>query len=150
VPLYKKILVALDGSAAAERGLREAIRLAKADAAELLILHVANEFYAYAYIEGMGLDADKMEALRHEGRRLLDRARAAAERQGVRARSVMREIASGAAAESIVREAKKQGVGLIVLGTHGRRGLRRMVLGSDAEQVVRTATVPVLFVRAPA
>ncbi|HEU5178993.1 MAG TPA: universal stress protein [Burkholderiales bacterium] len=54
----------------------------------------------------------------------------------------------GPAAGPIVREARKQRADLIVLGTHGRRGVRRLVLGSDAEQVVRTASVPVLLVRA--
>jgi nucleotide-binding universal stress UspA family protein len=60
----------------------------------------------------------------------------------------MRETIGGPAADTIVREARKQGADLIVLGTHGRRGVRRLVLGSDAEQVVRTSRVPVLLVRA--
>jgi nucleotide-binding universal stress UspA family protein len=59
----------------------------------------------------------------------------------------MRETVGGAAADAIVREAKKQRADLIVLGTHGRRGMRRMVMGSDAEEVVRTARVPVLLVK---
>jgi nucleotide-binding universal stress UspA family protein len=61
---------------------------------------------------------------------------------------VAREIVGGPAADVIVREAKKQRADLIVLGTHGRRGMRRLVLGSDAEQVVRMSPVPVLLVRA--
>jgi nucleotide-binding universal stress UspA family protein len=66
----------------------------------------------------------------------------------VRATTVLRETIGGAAADAIVREARKQRADLLVLGTHGHRGLRRMVLGSDAEQVVRSASVPVLLVRA--
>jgi len=145
---YRRILVAVDGSPAAQRGLREAIRLAKAQRARLFILHVVNEFYAYDYMAGAAAGADVMALLRDAGRRILARAQAAARKQGVRAATVMREIVGGAAADPIAREARRLRADLIVLGTHGRRGVRRLVLGSDAEQVVRTATVPVLLVRA--
>jgi nucleotide-binding universal stress UspA family protein len=144
---YRRILVAVDGSDAATRGLREALRLAKSDRAELCIFHVVNQFYAFAAPEA-AVSVDVVPALREGGKRVLAKARAAAEKQGVKAKTVMRETIGGSAAGAIVREAKKQGAGLIVLGTHGRRGLRRMVLGSDAEEVVRTARVPVLLVRA--
>lgn len=144
---YKKILVAVDGSPAAERGLREAIRLAKSQRARLFILHVVNEFMAYNYLESMAIGTDVRAVLREAGRKILERAQAEARRQGVKAATVMREIVGGAAADPIVREARKLGAELIVLGTHGRRGVRRLVMGSDAEQVVRTASVPVLLVR---
>ncbi len=72
---------------------------------------------------------------------------AAAEKEGIRAKTLLRETLGGPAADSIVRDARRQRADLIVLGTHGRRGLRRMVLGSDAEAVVRTSPVPVLLVR---
>lgn len=145
---YRKILVAVDGSQVATRGLREAIRLAKAERARLCILHVVNDFDAYAVMEGAGLDADPREALRKAGRRTLAKAQALAERHAIKPASVLREILSGPSADVIVREAKKLGADLIVLGTHGRRGMRRLVMGSDAEQVVRISAVPVLLVRA--
>lgn len=144
---YGRILVAVDGSPAAAKGLREAIRLAKEGGAQLLVLHVVNEFYAYTAIEGAGLAADVPKLLREGGRKVLAKAQAEAARQGVKAQGLLREIAGGPAANAIVREAKKQRAGLIVLGTHGRRGMRRLVLGSDAEEVVRSAPVPVLLVR---
>jgi nucleotide-binding universal stress UspA family protein len=144
---YRRILVAVDGSAAAMRGLREALRLAKSERAELCIFNVVNEFYAFATPEA-AVSVDVVPALREGGKRVLAKAQAAAEKQGVKAKTVMRETVGGAAADAIVREAKKQRAELIVLGTHGRRGVRRLVLGSDAEQVVRTASVPVLLVRA--
>jgi nucleotide-binding universal stress UspA family protein len=137
----------VDGSAAGTKGLREAMRLAKDTRAELVILHVVSEFYAYYTIEGAGLGTDVYDALRESGRRVLDKAEKLAKAQGLKAKPVMREIVGGAAADTIVREAKKQRADLIVLGTHGRRGVRRLVMGSDAEQVVRTAPVPVLLVR---
>jgi nucleotide-binding universal stress UspA family protein len=145
---YRTILVAVDGSSAATRGLREALRLAKAQGAQLCILQVVNEFDAYAVMEGAGLGADLLATLRDNGRRILAKAHSVAESHAVKTRSVLRQVAGGPVAEVIVREARKLGADLIVLGTHGRRGLRRLVLGSDAEQVVRIAPVPVLLVRA--
>mgnify|MGYP006200494701 CR=1 FL=1 len=144
---YRRILVAVDGSPTSMKGLREAIRLAKSQRARLFILHVVNEFMAYNYLESMAIGTDVRAVLREAGRKILERAQAEARRQGVKAATVMREIVGGAAADPIVREARKLGADLIVLGTHGRRGVRRLVLGSDAEQVVRTASVPVLLVR---
>lgn len=144
---YKRILVAVDGSGASSKGLREALRLAKREGARLFILHVVNEFPAFAGMDGSA-PVDLVPMLREGGRRILARARAAAEKAKVKPTILMREIIGGPAADPIVREAKKQRADLIVLGTHGRRGVRRMVLGSDAEQVVRTSPVPVLLVRA--
>lgn len=146
---YRKILVAVDGSAASNKGLREAIRLAKAEGAKLFIVHVVDEFQAFASLDGMvaAPGADLVSALREGGKRVLARASALAGKSRVPAKAILREMLSGPAAYPIVREARKVGADLIVLGTHGRRGLRRLVLGSDAEQVVRTASVPVLLVR---
>ena len=147
---YRKILVAVDGSPAAAKGLHEAIRLAGEEGAQLSILHVVDEFYAFATLDGMAPGVDLVPAFRQAGQRVLEEARMAAEKAKLKVTAVMRETVGGPAADVIVAEADKQGADLIVLGTHGRRGVRRMVLGSDAEQVVRTASVPVLLVRAPA
>ena len=148
---YRKILVAVDGSTASAKGLREAIRLAKTDSARLFILHVVDEYPAFAALDGMmagAPGADLVPAMREGGKRVLAKAEGVARKQKVKAKAILREMLSGPAAYPIVREAKKLGADLIVLGTHGRRGVRRLVLGSDAEQVVRTASVPVLLVRA--
>ena len=148
---YRKILVAVDGSAASAKGLREALRFAKAERARLFILHVVDEYPAFAALDGMmagAPGADLVPALREGGKRVLARAKSTAEKAGVPAKAILREMLSGPAAYPIVREARRLGADLIVLGTHGRRGVRRIVLGSDAEQVVRTAPVPVLLVRA--
>ena len=147
---YRKILVAVDGGAAANRGLREAMRLARSAGAQLLILHVVNEFHALATPAAGAAAVDVSPRLREAGRKLLADAAARAARHGVRAKTLSREVFAGGVAEAIVREARRQGADLIVLGTHGRRGLKRLVLGSDAELVVRTAPVPVLLVREPA
>jgi nucleotide-binding universal stress UspA family protein len=148
VSAYRRILVPVDGSPTATKGLREAIRLAKDSRAQLVLLHVVNEFYAFANLDGFAPGADLVPALREGGRRILAKAKALADREGIRAKTLMRETLGGPAADTIVRDARRQRADLIVLGTHGRRGLRRAVLGSDAEQVVRRSPVPVLLVRA--
>jgi nucleotide-binding universal stress UspA family protein len=147
---YRKILVPVDGSPTGGAGLREAIRLAKGQEASLQLVHVVD----YHYVVMSGLEAgayidDLMASLRQSGRRVLQRAEELARKAGVGASSVLLESPSGPAADAIVRQAKKWKADLIVLGTHGRRGMRRMLMGSDAEQVVRSSPVPVMLVRAP-
>jgi nucleotide-binding universal stress UspA family protein len=147
---YRKILVAVDGSAASAKGLREAIRLAKAEGARLFILHVVDQYPAFAALGGMmaaAPGADLVPALREGGKRVLAKAERLAKKRKIKAKAILREMLSGPAAYPIVREARRVGADLIVLGTHGRRGVRRLVLGSDAEQVVRSAPVPVLLIR---
>jgi len=147
---YRKILVAVDGSPASGKGLREAIRLARAERAKLFIMHVVDEFQAFAAMDGLvgAPGADLLSALREGGKRILAKAMGTALKQKIKPKGILREMLSGPAAYPIVREARKLRADLIVLGTHGRRGVRRLVLGSDAEQVVRAASVPVLLVRA--
>ena len=145
---YRKILAAVDGSGASNKGLREAVRLAKEERAQLSLVHVVNEYPAYAMPDaGAYAAVDLVSVLRKSGKEILAKAKADVEKQGLRPKAILRETFAGPAADTIVREAKKQHADLIVLGTHGRRGVRRLVLGSDAEQVVRTARVPVLLVR---
>ena len=81
------------------------------------------------------------------GKAILARAAAEAKTRGVKAKTVLAENIAGRVADVIVRQAKKARADLIVIGTHGRRGLTRMVMGSDAELVVRYAPAPVLLVR---
>ena len=94
---YRKILVAVDGSPAAEKGLREAIRVAGAGASALVVVHVVNEFYAYTAMEGAGLGTDVQEPLREAGRGILEKARTLAARRRLEPKLVMREISGGPA-----------------------------------------------------
>ena len=146
--MFRRILVPLDGSPTARRGLREAIGLARDQGAKLRIVHVVDEGMVLGAAEA-GVDIEPLvEALVKSGRGVLERGRRAAAKQGVRAGTAIYESMAGPASESILREARKWRADLIVMGTHGRRGLRRVVLGSDAEHVVREAPVPVMLVRA--
>ena len=77
-------------------------------------------------------------------------AAALAKRGGLKFSEAMLETMTATAADLIVREAKKGRGDLIVISTHGRRGVSRLGMGSDAEQIVRTSPVPVMLVRAKA
>lgn len=146
--MYKKILAPIDGSPTSNAGLDEAIRLAGDQGAALQLFHLVDEFIVVAGADGPALYAGELiESLRQEGKRIVDKAEATARRKGVTPESIMIESFGGKAADAIVKQAKKWGADLIVLGTHGRRGIKRLVMGSDAEEVIRTATVPVLLVR---
>ena len=146
--MYRKILVPVDGSKTSRRGLKEAVRLAKDQGAKLRLVHVVDEQPVLSVVES-GVDVqDLCDGLVKSGRALVERVKREAEKLGVRAETVVYESVTGPPAEAILREARKWKADLIVMGTHGRRGLKRMVLGSDAEQVVREAKVPVMLVRA--
>jgi len=149
--MYKRILVPVDGSATSLRGLKEAVRLAKQQHAALRLLHVVDELPLIMNLEGGIYIESMLETMRAEGRKILARAQAQARGLGARPQAVMLESMSGRVADVIVREAKKWRADVIVIGTHGRRGVTRLVLGSDAEEVLRASPVPVLLVRgAPA
>ena len=97
------------------------------------------------------IDYDKFrEGLNQFGRQLLAKAGEQAKAQGVTAETSLHDLRGGRVADAIVEEARQSRCDLIVIGTHGRRGVSRALMGSDAESVVRSSPVPVLLVRAPA
>jgi nucleotide-binding universal stress UspA family protein len=145
--MYNRILVPVDGSSTSRRGLDEAIKLAQGSGASLRIVHVVNEFVmdtAYAFPQ---FYEQVIAVMRDSGAKLLAEAEAYARERGVDCHSELHETVGGRAADAIVAQAKEWPADLIVLGTHGRRGLRRLALGSDAELVLRLSPVPVLMVR---
>jgi nucleotide-binding universal stress UspA family protein len=146
--LYKRILVPVDGSATSTRGLREALRIARSEGARVWLLHVLDEFLAFSDPESARYSDLVIASFKRGGERILAKAAALARARAVKAQTLMPEIVGGPAAGEIVSQAKKLRADLIVIGTHGRRGLKRLALGSDAEQVVRNSPVPVLLVRA--
>lgn len=146
--MYPRILVPLDGSPTAQRGLREAIALARVHRSRLVLLHVLDD---YPMLVESAFAAEAFEhlriSMRQQGERLLVDALAAATQAGVTAETRLREISVYRVAPAIVHECAEAGCDLIVMGTHGRRGFNRLLLGSDAETVLKTSRVPVLLVR---
>jgi nucleotide-binding universal stress UspA family protein len=145
--VYKKILVAVDGSVTSLRGLNEAIRLAKATGARLLLVHVLNTLILETEIASTAYYQALAEEIRSSGLKILEHAAMVARDAGVPFEQQMVEKIGAHAWKEIVAQASDSGAELIVLGTHGRRGLKRLILGSDAELVLRHAPVPVLMVR---
>jgi nucleotide-binding universal stress UspA family protein len=145
--MYRKILVAVDGSAPSLRGLTEAIGLAKALGSELRLVHVVNEFIDGVYGPGAMYYDHVLAALREAGAGVLQKAVGIVRKEGLEPEHKLIEIVGGRIADQIVKDATDWRADLIVLGTHGRRGLKRLALGSDAELVLRRSPVPVLLVR---
>ena len=148
--MYKRILVPIDGSDTAARGLAEAIALARELKATVRLLNLTSDFVLMVEMSNV-IDYEKFrEGLNQVGRRLLAQASELAKAQGVTAETSLHDLRGGRVADAIVEEARQSRCDLIVIGTHGRRGVARAMLGSDAENVVRSSPVPVLLVRAPA
>jgi nucleotide-binding universal stress UspA family protein len=145
--MYKRILVPVDGSAPSMKGLREALRLAKACGAKLRLVHVVDQSLALRDSAFAFGTEQILGMLRAGGEKALRSAQAAAARQGVRAETLLIEGGKGRVADAVVAAARKWRADLLVLGTHGRRGISHLVFGSDAELVVRQAPAPVLLVR---
>ena len=149
--MYKRIMVAVDGSHTSLRGLQEAIALARDQAATLRILHVIDEFALVQFpgLDGGGLYVGDMMRMQAEaGKAVVAAGLQAAEAAGVHAEGEAVEWFSGPVWQCIVEQAAKWKAELLVLGTHGRRGFNRMFMGSDAERVLRLASMPILLVRA--
>ncbi len=146
--MFKRILVPIDGSRTSDLGLDEAIRMARRERATLCLLHVVDESVLTRNLDVGGAAVERLlESLRESGRVILARAASRLRKQRVRFKTVLVENVIRGVADVIVGQAKKWRADLIVIGTHGRRGLTRMVMGSDAEGVVRMTPVPVLLVR---
>jgi nucleotide-binding universal stress UspA family protein len=145
--MYKRILAPIDGSATSKRGLDEAIRLAKDQQAQLHIVHVLSDAYVNVALLSGAYAGDLLPRLRAEADSVLASAGAAARAAVPETQISLLEYHGSQIAEAIIAEATKWQADLIVMGTHGRRGIARAVMGSDAEYVVRHAPVPLLLVR---
>jgi len=145
--MFKRILVPIDGSGPSRAGLERAIAFAKNQNARLRLLHVVDENGVVQSMEPTMNIGELLDSLVAEGRKILAAAAATAKKHGVKADTVLYEVLIGRVADRIVREAAKWHADVIVMGTHGRRGIGRLVMGSDAENVLRQSPVPVLLVR---
>jgi len=128
--MYTRIMIPLDGSELAQTALPHALDLGRALGATLVLLHVR----------------DGRKGSPEAARRYLEYLRRGHTGDGVAIELAVRE---GAVAEAIVRAADEERIDIIVMATHGRSGMQRVVYGSVAEQVLRSSTRPVLLVRVP-
>lgn len=141
--MYSEILVPTDGSPASDAAIEHAIGLAKQNDARLHALYVVDSA-AYSTLEA-GAEI-VVEALESEGKKATSRVADAADAAGV---DCTTSVTTGTAYRSITDYVEEHGIDMVVMGTHGRKGLDRYLLGSVTERVVRTSEVPVLTVRQP-
>jgi nucleotide-binding universal stress UspA family protein len=147
--MYRKLLVATDGSPLSKKAVRSAIDLAAALGAELVALYVVPR-YPVSYFEG-GVTIPAQEVSRIEeqwsqkGQAVVDAVLQTATAAGVKAKAVVSR--SELVAESILAAVKKHRCDLVVMASHGRKGLKRILLGSETQQVLTHGSVPVLVLR---
>lgn len=146
--MYTRILVPVDGSPTSDRGLQEAIKLATLTGAQLRLIHVIDQYIYATGMDGSAMGGDLFLILRQSGEQVLKACKAQVEAAGVPVETSLIESLAGRVCDLVVAEAKTWKADLIVIGTHGRRGVGRLFMGSDAEQILRLATSPVLLVRA--
>lgn len=148
--MYQRILVPVDGSPTSDKGLDEAVKLARLTGAELRLVHVVDQLSFASGLDPYGAYAgDLITSLRETGEGVLAQAKSRVETLGIKVESRLFDNFANRVSDMVIEEARDWGADLIVIGTHGRRGISRWMLGSDAEQIVRMAPVPVLLIRMP-
>jgi nucleotide-binding universal stress UspA family protein len=148
--MYKQILCPVDGSSTSDCGVTHAIELAKNQKANLHFLHVVDNYFPIVDVTGDLNYIDITDRLREHGKKILTQARESAKLAGVSASVKLVASTRGQIYKSILNHVNKCHADLIIMGTHGLRGIERLVMGSDAETIARTSPVPVLLVRTKA
>ena len=147
--MYERILVATDGSTLSKKAVASAIALAALSQAELVALKVIPR-YPQSYFEG-GLALQAAEVSRVEkqwaedAQSIVDAVQKAALTKGVKAKAIT--VKSDLVSDAIISAAKKHKCDLIVMASHGRRGIKRLLLGSETQLVLTHSHVPVLVLR---
>ena len=142
--MYKRILVPVDGSDTSTKALVAALQLARDAGGRVRLVHALDEL---AYVSGYEYGADVIRIAREQADRVLADGLAVAGAAGVPADAKLLEAAGQRLGDVVAAAAQAWEADLVVVGTHGRRGIGRVLLGSGAEQVIRSAPVPVLSIR---
>ncbi len=147
--MYNKILVPTDGSALSKKAVRSAIDLAASLGAQLVALHVVPR-YPMSYFEGgMTISADDVARTEKlwadKGQAMVDAAVKLAKGSKVDAKGVVAQ--SDLVAEAVMTTARKHKCDLVVMASHGRKGLKRILMGSETQHVLTHSTIPVLVLR---
>lgn len=146
--MYKRILVPVDGSDTANKALVAALQMARDSGGAVRIIHVLEELaQVIAYDPYGAYPGDLGKLMRDNGQKVLADAMAIAQSSGVPTDERLVEARGQRLGEVVLHEADAYHADLMVVGTHGRRGLGRVLLGSGAEQIIRTSPIPVLVIR---
>jgi nucleotide-binding universal stress UspA family protein len=146
--MYTRIVVAVDGSETSGRALNEATKLAREMSSIILLLHVYEEMPIMLEPDGMNmiLMQNGLKAVSDAGKELLEKHKGQLAEQGMTVETKLIETYCGRIGSVIAEEAQKWNADLLVVGTHGRKGIAHLLMGSVAEGVTRTASMPVLLV----
>ena len=147
--MYEKILVATDGSSLSKKAVSSAISLAALAGAALVVIKVVPR-YPQSYFEGgLALQAAEVGRIEQqwaeEGQAVVDEVKKQAELRGVKTRALT--VKSDIVSDAIIAAAKKNKCDLIVMASHGRKGVKRLLLGSETHQVLTHSHIPVLVLR---
>ena len=146
--MYKRILVPIDGSQTSTRALVAALQMARDSGGSVRLIHVTEDLNQIVSYDPHGAyPGDLIKVMRENGLKILNQALDVSKSAGVAADQRLVEATGQRLAEVVNKEAAAYSADLIVLGTHGRRGIGRVLLGSGAEQIIRSALVPVLVIR---
>jgi nucleotide-binding universal stress UspA family protein len=145
--MYKRILVPVDGSPTSNKALTAALQLARDSGGRVRLLHALDEL---VYLSGFEYTGDIIGLAREGAAKVLADAMAIAQAAGVPADQQLADRPGQRLGQTVSDAASAWEADLVVVGTHGRRGIGRVLMGSGAEQIVRMAPVPVLVVRGDA
>ena len=148
--MYSRLLVPLDGSPTSLLALDHARALAHLSGGTVILLHVVEPTrHSTGFERPKVYIEDVRPRFMAAGQALLDEAANGLRQDGLAVETVLLESGAERVSEPIAKQAEASACDLVILGTHGRRGVDRLLLGSDAEQIARIAPVPVMLVRQP-
>ncbi len=145
--MYKRIVVPVDGSETAQKALTTALQMARESNGCVHLVHVVEGLTPMAADPYGAYSGEVIEVMRQSGRKILDDALALARAEGVQADTQLFDNFGARLAEVVADSATRFNADLMVVGTHGRRGLGRVLMGSGAEQIIRLSPVPELVLR---
>lgn len=147
--MFKRVIVPVDGSQTSNKALTVALQMARDSGGSVRIIHVIEgSNYGSNIMQIEGFSGDAMQPIRSAAKKILDDAMALAEPFGVQTDTKLFDTVDGRLADAVGNAATEWQADLIVVGTHGRRGIGRILMGSGAEQIMRQAPIPVLVIRA--
>ncbi|OQW41133.1 MAG: universal stress protein [Proteobacteria bacterium SG_bin4] len=144
--MYQRIIVPIDGSTTSEYALDEAIKFAQQQKAHIIVLHVIEDVLFSENDDYINY-AELVHALRANGEKILARAQNKMRQAGIEHETKLLVAQGQRVVDVIINEAKNQSADLIIIGTHGRTGFSRILLGSVAEGLARTSHIPILLIR---
>ena len=147
--MYKRILVATDGSKLSKAAVNSAVALASLTSAELLVVNVVPRYPLSYFDGGIALTPNEIAKVEkqwaEQGQKIVDAVQKIALKQRIQTKALT--VKSEVISDALLSTAKKYACDLIVMASHGRRGIKRLLLGSETQQVLTHSKIPVLVLK---